>query len=132
MSDDQPRARVIIVDDEPESLKAMQTAVTLSGHRCATASTTEEALAQCMRTRFECMLLDEVLGDDSGLGLAATLRRLGPLRPVRILMVSGLPDELFQEAIKDGVIDGFMQKPVTLSELLAGVESSLACDPPTR
>ena len=67
------------------------------------------------------MLLDEVLGEDSGLSLAAQLHAAPDSRPRRIVMVSGLAPQFFEEAIRDGVIDGFLEKPVTLEELLARV-----------
>jgi FixJ family two-component response regulator len=40
-------------------------------------------------------------------------------------MVSGLAPEFFDEALRDGVIDGFLEKPVGLAELLGAAEAAM-------
>ena len=117
-------ARVIVVDDHPDSCRALTGALELAGLPCVATNGAAEALAACARERFACMLLDEVLGDDSGLALAAQLHASPASRPRRILMVSGLAPDFFDEALRDGVIDGFIEKPVGLAELLAAVEAA--------
>lgn len=119
-------ARILVVDDHAESRRTMEDALSLSGLPCTGAADAREALALCARERFACMLLDEVLGEDSGLSLAAQLHAAPAARPRRILMVSGLAPQFFEEAMRDGVIDGFLEKPVTLDELLARIGEATA------
>ena len=116
-----PVLRVIVVDDYAESRQTLMGALAMAGHACVVAQGAQEALARCANERFDCMLLDEVLEDDSGLALAARLRTLAA-RPRRIVMMSGLAPEFFAEALRDGVIDGFIEKPLGLKELLVAVE----------
>ena len=122
---DPSAARILVVDDHAESRRVVEAAVALSGLRCVSASGADDAMTLCARERFACMLLDEVLGDDSGLALAARLHGLPTSRPARILMVSGLAPAFFEEALREGVIDGFIEKPVQLDELIAAVEAAV-------
>jgi DNA-binding response OmpR family regulator len=121
--------RVIVVDDHPESRHTTASVLAVHGHACAEAGNAEQALALCLGERFACMLLDEVLGEDSGLALAARLRALPQARPARILMMSGLAPEFFEDARREGLIDGYLEKPVGMAELLAAVEPALRAGP---
>lgn len=124
-------ARVLLVEDEPEALNAYRLAITLGGHRCATATSIDAALSLCTRARFDCMILDEQLGTDSGLALAATLKRVPELRPTRIVMVSGMHSTVFRGASEAGLIDALMQKPIDLEALLSAVAASVEFETPT-
>lgn len=117
--------RLLVVDDHDESRAMLESALSIGGYDCALAAGPEQALALCAGERFDCMLLDEVLGEDSGLALADRLHAMPDHRPRRILMVSGLAPDFFALALRDGVIDGFIEKPVGLGELLDGVQAAL-------
>lgn len=110
--------RVIVVDDHDDSRQMLLDALAFSDRHAVGAADVATALALCAAERFECMVLDEVLGDEaSGLELAQRLHR-EPLRPERIVMVSGLASHFFTEALREGVIDAFLEKPVSLAELM--------------
>ena len=113
-------AHVLIVDDHAESRQMMEMAATLAGHAHQAAANASEAMQRCREARFDCMLLDEVLGEDSGLELAESLHGQA-LRPRRIVIVSGLSPEMFESARRDGVVDEILEKPVRLEELLAAI-----------
>ena len=116
-----PIVRVIVVDDHAESRRMTAGVLSAYGCACAEADGAAQALSLCLEEHFDCMLLDEVLGDDSGLALAARLRALPGARPARIVIVSGLAAELFGDALREGSIDGYLEKPVGVAELLSAV-----------
>ena len=113
-------AHLLIVDDHPDSRQIMELAADLAGHTHVAAASAAEALRECRAGRFDCMLLDEVLGEDSGLELAESLHGQAQ-RPARVVIVSGLAPELFETARRDGVVDFVLEKPVRLEELLAAI-----------
>jgi len=124
-------ARVVVVEDDAETRRALELAISLAGHRCATAHSIDAALALCTRATFDCMILDEQLGTDSGLALAATLRRVPELRPSRIVLVSGLSSLQLRGVSEHGTVDVVMQKPVDFQALLAAVAESVDYEKPT-
>ena len=130
MAAHEAKARVLIVDGEEAARHSLEAAVALSGHRCTSAATVDEAFALCARSAFDCLLLDEQLGTASGLGLARSLDRLPDLRPAKIFMVSGADYEHFAEAISTGVVDGFLAKPVDLASLMLAVSGSVTVEKP--
>lgn len=124
-------ARVLVVEDDAEARRALELSISLAGHRCASAHTIDAALALCTRATFDCMILDEQLGTDSGLALAATLRRVPELRPARIVLVTGVSSLQLRGAGEQGTVDVVMQKPVDFNALLAAVAESVDYEKPT-
>ena len=108
-------AKVLAVDDDLDTTGTVRAMVEMDGHECHTALNGWEALAMCRQHHFDCMFLDARLGSLSGLAVA---QRLGgqdsSLRPRHIILLTGSPREDFHTALRDRVIDGYLQKPATL------------------
>ncbi|MCA1663644.1 MAG: response regulator [Myxococcales bacterium] len=80
------RHRVLIVDDEPAVLAALQLAFEDSaGFEVLAATTAEEALVLAKRERFDLVITDKNLPGDSGLGLVRALRSDGQGAPVILI-----------------------------------------------
>ena len=59
-------ARVLVVDDEPQILRALRTSLRGAGYEVETAETAEAALAAAAMRPPEAVILDLVLPDGSG------------------------------------------------------------------
>lgn len=80
------RHRVLIVDDEPAVLAALQLAFEDDATFTVTVATTaEEALALAARRPFDVVITDKNLPGDSGLGLVRALRDGGQQQPVILI-----------------------------------------------
>jgi CheY-like chemotaxis protein len=121
--DAQPRRRVLVVEDNLDSVHSMAVLIKMMGHEVQFAINGFAAIAVARTFRPEIILLDIGLPDFKGHIIAQQLKWDPGLQKVRIIALTGLPngDELQQLALEAGC-DEFYRKPldpVKLEELLA-------------
>jgi two-component system KDP operon response regulator KdpE len=115
-------ARVLVVDDEPQILRALQTNLRGAGYEVATAATARDALAAAAMRPPDAVILDLVLPDGSGIDVARELRAWSEA-PILVLSVVG--DEAEKVAALDAGADDYVQKPFGIDELLARLRALL-------
>lgn len=121
-------ARILIVEDDPGTLKACQTLLTQAGFAVVTATSVDEGLCGVMRGPVDLIVLDLRLGRSDGLELLRRLRATEAL--VRAVIVTGYGSiESAVEAVKLGAVD-YVLKPLFADELVEVVERALGL--PTR
>ena len=76
---------VLIVDDDPDILTALQDLLEHDGFLVATVSTCRDALTQVRTANFAAVLLDIGLPDGDGLALLETIQTIAPSLPVIVL-----------------------------------------------
>jgi two-component system KDP operon response regulator KdpE len=108
--------RVLVVDDEPQILRALRTSLRGAGYEVDTAETAEQALTQLA------VSLDLVLPDGRGTDIARELRTWSNV-PVIVLSVVG--DESEKVAALDAGADDYVTKPFGIDELLARLRAAL-------
>jgi len=114
-----PKARpitLLIVDDEPAILKALQRIVRDEGYRVLTALDAEEALRLVASESVDVVLSDMDMPGMSGLDLMVRLRRNHPAA-VRLLLTGRGTLAAAVGAINDGEVYRFMTKPWDIDEL---------------
>ena len=116
------RARVLVVDDEPQILRALQTNLRGAGYDVETAATAEAALASAAMKPPDAVILDLVLPDGRGTDVARELRRWSSA-PILILSVVG--EEAEKVAALDAGADDYVEKPFGIDELLARLRALL-------
>ena len=121
---DMPCAKVIVVDDDTDTVTLLVTRLAMDGHECVGVTTASEALRLCQKQKFDCMVLDAQLGPSAGLALAERLSHT-PLRPDHIVIVTGHPRDDFEAPLRNGLIDGYIQKPFDLDSLAERVRQAL-------
>jgi CheY-like chemotaxis protein len=119
-----PCARVLIVDDETDTVDTLVTLLEQDGHECAAAYNGAGAIRACEADVFDCMVLDHWLGEVNGLEVARHFLD-SPMRPGRIILLTGTPRDDFESALDDGLIDDHLQKPAEPSALVLRVRASL-------
>ena len=115
-------ALVLVVDDEPQILRALQTNLRGAGYDVATAVSAEEALSAAAMRPPDAVILDLVLPDGSGIDVARELRSWSAA-PILVLSVVG--DEAEKVAALDAGADDYVQKPFGIDELLARLRALL-------
>ena len=121
-------SRVLVVDDEPQILRALQTTLRAAGYEVDTATTAEEALAKAAMRPPEAVILDLVLPDRSGVEVSRELRSWLKA-PILILSAVGAEDD--KVAALDAGADDYVTKPFGLEELLARLRAVLRRAAPT-
>jgi two-component system probable response regulator PhcQ len=107
---------LLIVDDEPAILKALQRIVRDDGYKVLTALDGEEALRLVAAESVDIVLSDMDMPGMSGLDLMVRLRRNHPAA-VRLLLTGRGTLAAAVGAINDGEVYRFMTKPWDIDEL---------------
>ena len=115
-------ARVLVVDDEPQILRALRTSLRGAGYEVDTAETAEAALAAAALRPPEAVVLDLVLPDGSGTDVARELRNWSS---APIIVLSAVGEEREKVAALDAGADDYVTKPVGINELLARLRAVL-------
>ena len=115
-------ARVLVVDDEPQILRALESKLRGAGYAVDTAATAEEAHGKAAMRPPDAVILDLVLPDGSGTTVCRELRRWSTA-PVIVLSVVG--DQQEKVAALDAGADDYVTKPFGMEELLARLRAAL-------
>src|SRR4051794_6363306 len=115
-------SRVLVVDDEPQILRALQTSLRGAGYDVDTATTGEQALTAAAIRAPDAVILDLVLPDRRGTDVARELRTWSTV-PIIVLSVVG--DEQDKVAALDAGADDYVTKPFGVDELLARLRAAL-------
>ena len=122
--------RILVVDDDDETLEFVSRALERDGHRVTAAQTPAEAVARLGDAGPDLIVLDVMLGEASGLDLCATLRRTGCMVPILFLSARGAVNARVDGLDAGG--DDYLAKPFALRELLARVRALGRRGPPAR
>lgn len=114
--------RVLLVDDEPQILRALSPALVAAGYAVETAENGEAALQSMAADPSDVMVLDLGLPDMDGKEVIARLRGWSNA-PVIVLSARDLETEKI--AALDRGADDFVNKPVGIGELLARIRAVL-------
>jgi two-component system, OmpR family, KDP operon response regulator KdpE len=114
--------RVLVVDDEPQILRALRTSLRAAGYDVATADTAEAALVDAAMRPPDAVILDLVLPDGTGTGVTRELRTWSS---APIIVLSAVGDEREKIAALDAGADDYVEKPVGIDELLARLRAGL-------
>jgi DNA-binding NtrC family response regulator len=118
-----PRAEILIVDDETNTLASLARAFRIAGHEATVCDNAAKALELARTRAFDLILSDVVMPLRDGLSLLEDLRQAGVDSPV--VMMSGQAHiEMAVRATRLGALD-FLEKPISTEKLLLTVDNAL-------
>jgi two-component system KDP operon response regulator KdpE len=115
-------ARILVVDDEPQILRALETNLRAAGYEVDTAATVEAALSTAAARRPEAVILDLLLPDGRGTEVARELRTWSS---APIIVLSAVGDESEKVEALDAGADDYVTKPFGMDELLARLRAAM-------
>lgn len=116
------RARILVVDDDPRTLRYVRDALTKAGFAPLVTGDPEEALSLFETDRPDLVLLDLMLPGEDGIEL---MKRLLVISEVPVIFLSGYDrDETIAQAFDLGASD-YVVKPFSTTELLARIRAAL-------
>jgi two-component system KDP operon response regulator KdpE len=115
-------ARILIVDDEPQILRALQLKLHGAGYAVETAATASEAVMKASLRPPDAIILDVLLPDGRGTDVCRELRGWSTLP---ILVLSAVGEEAEKIAALDAGADDYVTKPFSGDELLARLRAAL-------
>lgn len=109
---------MLIVEDEPQLLRALRINLKARGYETATAADGVRAMATAAREIPDVVILDLGLPDVDGLEIIRSLRTW---TRVPIIVLSGRADATVKVAALDLGADDYLTKPFSMEELLARI-----------
>lgn len=117
------KARILIVDDDANTLASLSRAFRLAGHEATVCDNAGRALEHAKAERFDLILSDVVMPGKDGIALLEELKSAGV--PTPVIMISGQATiEAAVRATRLGAVD-FLEKPLSTEKLLLTVENTL-------
>jgi two-component system nitrogen regulation response regulator NtrX len=118
-----PKAHILIIDDDANTLASLARAFRLAGHEATVCDNAARALDLAKADRFDLILSDVVMPGRDGIALLEDLKNAGVAAPT--VMISGQATiEMAVKATRLGASD-FLEKPISTEKLLLTVENAL-------
>ncbi len=111
--------RVLQIEDDVLTAKAVETILKSDGHECDTAHFGEDALAMAVKHEYDIILLDLGLPDMDGIEVLRRLRAAQVLTPV--IIQSGLVMRKIE--VKDPGVKDYLAKPFDRIELIESLRA---------
>ena len=136
------KIRILVVDDDHDILLTLNAVLSGRGHYVETFDNPVEALEHLTSSNNGATSYDLVITDHrmpgsgiSGLDLAKRVKEYNTAkrRKTKVFLMSGsfnessLPEE-FREGLKSGIVEEFIQKPISNDKLIAIIEKSFLHD----
>ena len=116
--------RILVIDDEESLCEILKFNLEREGYEVTTANSAEEALALNL-SGYDLMILDIMMGELSGFGLARILRKRTETVDTPIIFCSALDSEADKIKGLDIGADDYISKPFSIAEVMARVRSVL-------
>ena len=114
--------RVLVIDDEPQILRAMRINLSARGYEVITAANGTAALRAAAERRPDVVILDLGLPDISGIEVLAGLRGL---LTAPVIVLSARTDSSDKVAALDAGADDYVTKPFGMDEFLARLRAAV-------
>lgn len=115
--------KILIIEDEPELRKTVQSSLEASSHLVEYASDFSSGLRKTEDYTYDCILLDIMLPGGNGLDILREIRQRNPETSVIILSAKDAVDD--KVAGLDLGADDYLAKPFHLAELHSRINSAL-------
>ena len=119
----EPRAKVLVVDDEESIVDMLATALRFTGYEVTSAASGFDALRTVKESRPDLIVLDVNMPDVDGFEVCRRIRRDGIDSPVIFLTARDAPEDLRAGFSHGG--DDYLTKPFSLEELSLRIEAIL-------
>jgi signal transduction histidine kinase/DNA-binding response OmpR family regulator len=120
-------ARILLVEDDPETRQVMRVLLSAAGADVATVGTAEEGAHQLAAAPFDVLLCDIGLPGEDGYSFIRRARALNEtVRRMPALALSAFARDRDRQRAREAGFDGHLAKPVDPSELLRVLTSLLA------
>jgi two-component system KDP operon response regulator KdpE len=126
------RARILIVDDDPDLLRAMRLRLRANNYEVTTASDGYAAIASAQKERPALIILDLGLPVGDGFVVLDRLQNSDTLSSIPVIVLSARDPQTNEErALKAGA-SAFFQKPADNDELMNVIQTNLGAATPQR
>lgn len=125
MTEPQGLPKILVADDDIEIQKMVKAALKSVGAELLTADDGEEALETILVERPDVVILDVMMPKMSGWEVAKYVREKNELGGTRILMLTGIGEQVNAATSPLVGADDYLDKPFTFDDLAARVRTLL-------
>jgi DNA-binding response OmpR family regulator len=118
-------ADILIVDDDPDMLQALQIRLKASGYDVHCAEDGIGAISEARRHAPDLIVLDLGIPSGDGFLVLDTLRANIDLSSIPVIVLSGRDRRANEERVLNAGAKAFLQKPVESNEFLAAIRQAL-------
>jgi len=120
-----PKKRILVVDDEPELVKAIQIRLEQASYELLVASDGMEALNKARREKPDLIILDLMLPRMDGYKVCVMLKRDGLYADIPIIMLTARAQKSNEKLGYECGADAFITKPFQHEAVLAKIKELL-------
>lgn len=116
--------KILIIDDNVDTLTMLSKFLELKGHGCVTANDGRNGLALADSKNFDALLLDLAMQDFTGMDVIEELCKSGKIKELKTIVftASNLENE-DENSLKEKGIRRVLRKPVELKFLVEALET---------
>ena len=118
-------ADILIVDDDPDMLQALQLRLKASGYDVHCAEDGIGAISEARRHAPDLIVLDLGIPSGDGFVVLDTLRTNIDLSSIPVIVLSGRDRRANEERVLNAGAKAFLQKPVESNDFLAAIRQAL-------
>ncbi|MGM0650958.1 MAG: hybrid sensor histidine kinase/response regulator [Bacteroidota bacterium] len=119
------RSKILIVDDIPQNIQIVATALQNAGYDISFAQNGHKALTLCDNENFDLILLDIMMPDMDGIEVCKKLKAQQRFQDLPVIFLTAKTDsDSITTAFEAGGVD-YVTKPIKTAELLARVKNHL-------
>jgi CheY-like chemotaxis protein len=121
-------ARILVIEDNPESLTLMTFLLTAFGHMALKAADAEEGLQLAVSERPDLILCDLQMSELDGYEVARQIRRDPQLSSMPLVAVTASAMRADREKVMAAGFNGYITKPIVPEEFVSRTEEFLRLD----
>jgi len=132
MSQETPRARVLVVDDEPDLVRILEFGLKAAGYEVMVAADGQEGLKKARELRPDIILLDLMLPKLDGYKVCRLLKFDERYKHIPIMILSARTQEGDQNLAHEMGANHFVTKPYDFQEILGHVAALIKASAGSR
>lgn len=118
-------ARILIVDDDPETIKLLEGIVKTYGHEPFSISESRNALKAVESILPDLVLLDIMMAEINGIAICKLIKSTPNINHTPVIMVSALSDEGTKRDSANAGADDFITKPIYPKSFMQHIDAIL-------
>ena len=118
-------SRILVVDDEPELLRALVVRLTAAGFTCEAAQDGKEGLEKTQRARPDLIIADLVMPEMDGYEMCHRLKAEAGTASIPVIVLTAVPQHALDQRTKALGVARIMHKPFDSMELVSAVREVL-------